>query len=64
VFSRANSKLDRITGGCVATALRWELEATAEKGESKDEGLHIPSVEGVADTWYRIMPSIFIFAIL
>jgi hypothetical protein len=27
--------------------LRWELEATAEKGESKDEGLDILSVEEV-----------------
>jgi hypothetical protein len=26
----------------------------AEKDESKDEGLHIPSVEGVADTWIEL----------
>jgi hypothetical protein len=43
---------------------RWELEAAAEKGESKDEGLHIPSVEGVVDTWYRIRSSIFILIVL
>jgi hypothetical protein len=35
-----------------------------QKGESKDEGLHIPSVEGVAVTWYRIRSSIFILAVL
>jgi hypothetical protein len=34
----------------------------AEKGESKDEGLHILSVEGVADTWYRIRS--FILSVL
>jgi hypothetical protein len=36
----------------------------AEKGESKDECLHIPSVEGVTGAWYRIRSSIFILAIL
>jgi hypothetical protein len=35
-----------------------------KKGESKDEGLHILSVEGVVDTSYRIRSSIFILAIL
>jgi hypothetical protein len=29
--------------------LRLELEATAEKGESKDEGIYILSVEGVME---------------
>jgi hypothetical protein len=33
------------------------------KKESKDEGLHIPSVEGVVNTWYRIRSSIFILGI-
>jgi hypothetical protein len=36
----------------------------AEKGESKYEGLHIPCVEGVVDTRYRIRSSIFILVIL
>jgi hypothetical protein len=36
----------------------------AEKGESKDEGLHILSVKGVEDTWYRIRTSIFVLAVL
>jgi hypothetical protein len=36
----------------------------AEKGESKDEGLQIPSVKGVANTWYRIRSSIFILVVL
>jgi hypothetical protein len=39
-------------GSCAPTGekktLIRELEATAEKDESKDEGLHILSVEGVA----------------
>jgi hypothetical protein len=35
----------------------------AEKGESKDEDLHIPSVEGVVDTWYRFRSSIFILVV-
>jgi hypothetical protein len=45
-------------------SLRWELEATVEKVESKDEGLYIPSVEGVVDTWYKIRSSIFILTVL
>jgi hypothetical protein len=36
----------------------------AEKGESKDEGLHILSVEGVVDTCYRVRASIFILSVL
>jgi hypothetical protein len=36
----------------------------AGKDESKDEGLHIPSVEGVVDTWYRIRSSISILVVL
>jgi hypothetical protein len=36
----------------------------AKKGQSKDEDRHIPSVEGVVDTWYRIRVSIFILVIL
>jgi hypothetical protein len=36
----------------------------AEKGESKDEDLHILSVKGVVDTWYRIGSSIFVLAVL
>jgi hypothetical protein len=36
----------------------------AEKDESKDEGLHILSVEGVVDIWYRIRSSIFILVVL
>jgi hypothetical protein len=39
---------------------RWELEATAEKGESRNEWLNILSVEWVVDTWCRVMTSIFV----
>jgi hypothetical protein len=30
----------------------------AEEGKSKDEGIHIPSVKSVMDTWYRVGSSI------
>jgi hypothetical protein len=36
----------------------------AEKGEPKYEGLHILSIEGVVDTWYRVRTSIFVLVVL
>jgi hypothetical protein len=35
----------------------------AEKAESKDEGFHILSVEGIVDNWYRVRSSIFILVV-
>jgi hypothetical protein len=40
------------------------LKQRLKKGESKDECLHILSVEGVVDTCYRFRSSIFILAVL
>ena len=67
MFCRANGKLRHITGVALQwwkQSIKWELEAMAEKDESKDEGLHILSVEGVVDIWYRIRSSIFILVVL
>jgi hypothetical protein len=67
VFCRTNGKLGHIKGSCVATVKTIPEMGTWSDGwkdESKDEGLHILSVEGVADTWYRIRSSIFILVIL